>query len=158
MTLQRGTLQAPLVWAATRPTIRSMCAGAYGAWPKPSISWNAAPSMCEASDLAVDGAVDLAHDGVDPGEEIVGRVAAQVGHVGFEETEGVTQFLGRGAEGGIDVAVGEAMDQEGVDDAGGHGQVERIAQVAGGGDAAFEHLADDAGIDAHDDPARAVDG
>jgi len=70
---------------------------------------------------------------------LVGLVAAQLCNQRVEQAEAVTQFLGGRAHGGIDVAGGEAVDGQRMDQA----QRHRLVLLTGDGvlDAGFQHLA-----------------
>ena len=66
-------------------------------------------------ELAAHRAVDLAQHGFHLREQVVRRVAAQLLHAGLVQAEAVAQFLRGGAEGRVDVALGEAMHGQRVD-------------------------------------------
>ena len=69
-------------------------------------------------ELAADRFVDFAQDRFHMGLEVlVGLVATQLGDQRIEQTEAVAQFLGGCAHGGIDVAGGEAVDGQRMDQA-----------------------------------------
>ena len=69
----------------------------------------------------------------------VGLVAAQFGDQRIEQAEAVAKFFGGCAHGGIDVASGEAVDRQRMNQA----QRHRLVMLAGDGvfDAGFQHLA-----------------
>ena len=60
--------------------------------------------------------MNLAQHRLDLGEKIVRRVTAQVFDSGLVQAESVTQLFRRCAEGGVDVARGQAVQRERMDD------------------------------------------
>ena len=83
--------------------------------------------------------MDFPQDGFHLGEQVVGRIAAQFLDAGLVEAQAVAQFLRRRAQGGVDVARGEPVDRQGVDEPHRHGLVGRTGE--GLLDARFQHLA-----------------
>jgi len=70
----------------------------------------------KGDELAADRFVDFAQDRFHMGLEVlVGLVATQLGDQRVEQAEAVTQFLGGRAHGSIDVAGGEAVDGQSMD-------------------------------------------
>ena len=83
--------------------------------------------------------MDFPQDGLHLGEQVVGRIAAQFLDARLIEAEPVTQFPGRRAQGGVDVAGGQPVDRQGMDEPQCHGLVGRARK--GLLDAGLQHLA-----------------
>ena len=69
--------------------------------------------------------MDLAQDGLDLRKQVVGRLAAEALDARLIEAEGVAEFVRRGAQRGVDVVVGEAVNRQRVDDSQRHRLVRR---------------------------------
>ena len=82
---------------------------------------------------------DLAQHGFDLREQVVRRLAAEVLDSRLVQAQTVPQFLRRGAERGVNVLVGQAMDRQSVDDPQRHRPVGRAGERLS--DARLQHLA-----------------
>ena len=77
------------------------------------------------NELAADGPVDLPQDCLHLRQEVVGRIAPEILDTRLIEAQTVPQLLGGGAEGGMDVAGGQPVHRQCVDDAHRHRLVRR---------------------------------
>ena len=80
------------------------------------------------NELSVHRAVDFAQHGFHLGEQVVGRVAAQLLDARLVQAQTVAQFLGRSAQCGVDVALRQAMHRERMDQPQRHRLVRRARE------------------------------
>ena len=75
------------------------------------------------NELATDGFMDFSQHRLDLGQQIICRIAAKIPNAGLVQAQGIAQFLRCGADWRMNIASGQPVDRQTVDDLQRHGFV-----------------------------------